>query len=147
MRLWHFTSTTHLPWIIESGYIKTCDSVFDMESADAAPMCAWFLDRPDMGGYPHGITYASVDKTAVRIEVEVPDKLVVKWTDWAIAGGIDPMWFHTMVESGGGREAADQWRVVFRSVKRDQWVKIETRLPDGTWIEIPMDWAEANLVG
>lgn len=136
MRLWHFTSEVHLPMIADAGYLRPTESNLHMTQAHAGPDCVWFMDGPDLSEGKDGLLGSAVDKTAVRIEVEVPDARVRAWYPWALAQGIHPAWLARLLAVAGGEEAAQRWQVVFRRVPKEQWIKVEVRQPDGTWKEV-----------
>lgn len=138
MLLYHFTSGIHLPWILESRFLKTTDSILSPDDPDASPPCVWLLDTPDLNGHDHGLGGSIAFKSEFRFTVEVPESRVVKWVDWAEVNGIDPRWFSTMVEVGGGREAAEHWRCVFRRIPADQWVAIDRKVGNG-WVPVTID--------
>lgn len=125
MILYHFTSTLHWPRIEAAGFIKTTESNLHPVQQHYGPDVAWFLDTPDLD-YDHGlIAFSPVDKTAVRITVDVPDKWVRSWLDWADAQGIDPDWRSIMIETGGGIDAARHWMVTFRPIRSDRWTHVD----------------------
>ena len=123
MRLWHYTSKTHLPWIEESGFLKTTESNLHSDIENYGAKVVWLLDTPDLEG-SHGLYGSPVDKTAVRIEVDVPDHWVKNWLEWSKSQGISQYWQDIMVTAGGGQECAAHWMVTFRTIKRDRWVEI-----------------------
>ena len=123
MKLWHYTSKTHLPWIEESGFLKTTESNLHSEIENYGPQVVWLLDTPDLEG-SHGLYGGPVDKTAVRIEVDVPDHWTRYWLEWSKGQGISQYWQDIMVAAGGGQECAAHWVVTFRTIKKDRWVDI-----------------------
>jgi hypothetical protein len=154
MRLYHFTSTIHLPFILRDGYLKVTETNLDPVHPHAAPDAVWFLDGPDLGGSLHGLNVDSLpgprpDKTQVRIEVEVPDGRVRAWLPWVEAQGIDPEWLDILTRNDGGREGAARWMLVFRKVTIDQFVTIEVRDEHGVWHNMTsiIDELEAAKVG
>ena len=138
MRLWHFTSTVHLPYILATEYLRPVETNLDPVIPHSAPDGVWFLDGPELGGTSHGLNVDSLpgprpDKTEVRIEVEVPDSRVRAWLPWAEAQGIDPEWLDILTRDDGGRAGASRWMLVFRKVTSDQWVRVEVRDDDGVY--------------
>lgn len=126
MRIYHFTSTTHLPLIEASGCIDLTESnVSAPWEWLAMPPVAWFVDVPVLE-HDHGLGGSAVDKTAVRITVEVPDHWTLRWLDWANAQGIDDRWRDALVSGVGGYEAAQHWFITFRPIRRDRWIEITT---------------------
>lgn len=61
------------------------------------------------------------DKTAVRIEVDVPDADVTWWPDFARAHGMHRNW-RRVIERGRDPES---WFVVARAIPRREWVKVD----------------------
>jgi len=134
MKLWHFTSTAHLPRILADGYLRPSDSMLHPVDQNFAPPCVWLLDSPDLGEASHGLNtpFSTVDKQAVRFTVEVPDSRVVRWLGWAEAQDVDPLWLTSVIDGGGGREAAERWCCIFRRIPSDQWLSVDQRV-DGYW--------------
>ena len=135
MILHHFTSTVHLPRIFDAGHLRCTESNLHPITANAGPDVVWFttMDTPALG---HGLSGSIVDKSEVRFTVDVPDNWVRPWLPWAEAQGIDAGWLSVMVEAGGGREAAESWRVTFRPVRSDRWVAVDRRTPSGLWVPV-----------
>lgn len=138
VRLYHFTSTRHLPYIQQAGYLKTVESNLDAYIEHAGPDVVWLLDegQPSAGhglnDAPPGVTVP--DKTEIRFTVDVPDKWVKRWLPWAEAQGIDPSWLQSLTGGTvGGRAAAEHWHITFRPIRSDHWTAIDIRQPDGTW--------------
>lgn len=130
MILYHFTSPLHLPVIQDTGYIDTTESNLHPTIERYGPDCAWFLDQPELGSADHGLTASSLsswlDKTKVRITVDVPDTWAVYWLGWAEAQGISQHWLKALLGgTTGGREAAERWVVTFRTVPRSRWVAVD----------------------
>lgn len=133
MRLWHFTSTMHLPFILQDGALKPSDSMLDTRGP-TGPECVWLLDTPHLD-HSHGLQTPgwAAGKTGVKFEVEIPDKRVVEWLGWAESNQIEADWLRAVLAAGGGPEAAKRWRCVFRSIPRGQWVSVSIRQKDGSW--------------
>lgn len=125
MRLYHFTTTHHLPSILREQRLRTTDSGLEMLSSFKEPSVVWFLDTPDAGEKGHGLDGSVVDKREIRITVDVPDYLCYQWLWWAAAHNIEPGWQEVLVKVGGGTEMAAHWWVVERAVGSHRWVKIE----------------------
>lgn len=80
MRLYHFTSAQHLHGIFKHG-LTVGDVVTDLESFEGK-IGVWLTSSPTPEG--HGLSGSSVDKTAFRLTVDVPDVVPLwKWTEWA----------------------------------------------------------------
>lgn len=127
MKLWHWTSRHHLPKILRDGYLDLTESNLiapgDLTRSDV-PVC-WFLDVPLLGNSPHGLTGSMVDKSEIRIAVDVPHAWSRAWLPWAEALGIERSWLDALVNVGGGRQAAERWWVTTRRVDKSLWLAVE----------------------
>jgi hypothetical protein len=123
MILYHFTSAVHLPKIQKAGMLRLTESNIHMTIPNFGPDVVWFTTEPTptLG---HGLT-GVLDKTAVRLTVEIPDHWVKAWLPWAKGQGMDEEWMGYLIEAGGGLEAAETWRVTFRPVREDRWLAID----------------------
>ena len=124
MRLWHFTSTLHLPMILRDGHLRTTESNLSPVKPHVGLPVVWFMDTPELT-HDHGLGGSAVDKTAVRVEVDVRPAWVSEWLPWAEAQGINRWWLDALLSAAGGREAAERWHVTFRRIPRHMWVKID----------------------
>lgn len=126
MKLYHFTSTHHLPLIHEAGALLLTDGMIDASRVHSSeyPPVLWLLAEPELGEFSHGIAYDgwAVDKSEIRFTVEV--NRAVKWLDWARAQQINHRWLETIVKMGGGWDAAEQWYISFSKVQRASWLEI-----------------------
>ena len=125
MRAFHFTSTYHLPLILEDGFLRRTESNLSMSQDHAGPPVVWLLDGPELAGVTHGLNGASVDKTRIRFEVEIEDGLLEPWIEWADGWGIDPWWRDILIDTGGGLEAARRWLISHDEIPSRQWMKID----------------------
>ncbi len=125
MIAYHFTSTVHWPRIDLSGTLRRIESNLDMWKPHAGPDVVWLLDGPELGDLPHGLAGSAADKTEVRFELDLPDRWVRRWLDWARAQQIDQEWLDTLVKVGGGMEAAERWLISFREVPSTEWVRVD----------------------
>lgn len=144
-RFWHYTSALHLTQIVKDGYIKTTDSMLDPVNPTAGPPCVWLLDTPGLL-YSHGLDGSAVDKTAVRIEVNLPEDRVVRWFPWAEAAGMPSAWMQAVMQAGGGADAAIHWWLHFRRIPIDKWRRIDVRQPDGSWTVLEADDLKQGLL-
>jgi len=113
-RLYHFTSTYHLPRIMQAGYLKLVESNASPFEAHAAPDVVWLTDLPNPLAHRGWATGSAVDKTAVRIAI--PRALVADaqpWLDWLASIDQTPpdFWIAAMAKSGGGTDNVDHWLV------------------------------------
>lgn len=130
MTFYHFTSTAHLPLILRTGVIMPTESNLSFFEEDAGPRAVWLLDEPefDWDAVSHGL---SREKTAVRIEVDVP---AIRWLDWAPAVPRSPQEMFTrerLIEVGGGPDAAAHWHVFPAPIRARRWGTIYT--PEGVF--------------
>ena len=123
IRLYHYTSMWHLPYIISDGAL----SRGNVPTTHATGFNAvWFTtdDAPKHGD--HGL-FSAVDKTGVRIAVDfdfdTEDRLV-KWSDFA-AECVTPQWARSLDETGGGK--AHTWYFYRGTVFLDRAVEICVR--------------------
>lgn len=101
MILYHFTSKERLPWLMALG-ISRGDVPCDPRKGCQA---AWLTTNPDPG--PQKWKEGShLNKTAVRLTVEVPANRLVKWSD--MRGNPVPAWWYEVLNLSGGDEA-DNW--------------------------------------
>lgn len=114
--MYHFTSSHHLPVILNSGYLKLCDSNVDIIQPDRSVV--WLTDLPEVEPNSHGL---GAQKTAVRITVDVPG---IQWLKWAPTAYMDPNWRHHVIEGGGGEEAAEHWFIHPAPIKASRWTEI-----------------------
>lgn len=121
MILYHYTSTMHLPRIEADGYLKVTESNISMRRTHAGPDVVWLTSDRKPNAEAHGLSGSAVDKTAVRITVEIPDSEATPWLTWSRKHGITKAWA-TILESGRRAEA---WYVVERRIERGQWKAVE----------------------
>jgi hypothetical protein len=139
MRLYHYTSTKHLPFIIQHGYLAPSESNIGSPNPDEAPAGAhlgpdvvWLLDTPDLD-HDHGIkgkadVYQHLrDKTEVLFVLELQ---AIKWSDWEPVLWMNPNWRRTLVDIGGGPEAADHWYVFPGRIHKKRWVSVRNTKTD-----------------
>lgn len=121
MSLYHFTSGAHWIHIAGDGVLHPSESNIDPATPHAGPPVVWLTDTPtaDLG---HGLDGSDVDKTSVRIEVDVP---AIRWVDWEWTARMPNWWRDVMVRAGGGTEAAAHWWVWPARIPRSRWVDVE----------------------
>lgn len=124
IRVYHYTSTEHLPRILDDGFLKTVESNVSFKREHAGPDVVWLSTNSDPGDDTLGLQSDHHDKLAVRFTVELPKRLVHKWREWALAHGSHPNTIETLVRTG---ENASSWRVCERPVPRSEWVEILNR--------------------
>lgn len=131
MRLYHFTSPERLTMIRLEGEIRVTESNIGSPHPDwppcgehVGPDVVWLTDVDTIGngaGLALDGSLDGTDKTAVRIEVDVPDADVTWWPDFARAHGMHRNW-RRVIERGRDPES---WFVVARAIPRREWVKVD----------------------
>jgi hypothetical protein len=126
---YHFTSETHLPLILDAGYLKLSESNVGSGIPSlppfgdhAGPDVVWLLDVPTVRHHSHGLAGASVDKTAIRFTVHAPD--AVRWLNWQPAMQMHPEWRQIFVRVGGGSADSRHWYVVEHEIHAADWLEI-----------------------
>lgn len=123
-RLFHFTTSLHLPSILDEGMLRTTESNCSRTRPHAGPDVLWLTSSADVevhqGWQWSGPRRAFVDKTEVRFTVEVPKRDVYRWWDWAARRGIDQKWARQLAAVGGSRT----WWVIERPVTGDEWIEV-----------------------
>jgi hypothetical protein len=121
--LYHFTHRGHLPSILEEGLLRTTESNISITKANAGPPVVWLFDTPEV---PPATTDDSLyaAKRQVRFTVNVPKSRVHKWTRWAPALSMDPMWRSAFLKAGGGHPSAMHWWVSPSSIPARQWLEV-----------------------
>ena len=117
---YHFTSTVHLPVILEAGLLKLTESNVDALIPHAGPDVVWLLDVPQIDHH-HGLEGSAVDKTEVMFTVDVP---AINWLDWTWGASMDPRDRSRFIEVAGGMEAAEHWYVWPAPIPRRRWLSV-----------------------
>ena len=96
--LYHYTSIERWELIQASGRLNTTESNLSQHREHAGPSVVWLTTDPDCQ-HGHGLlnTLDGTDKTRVRIAVELPNRDVHKWHEWAERRGMDPDWKRRMI--------------------------------------------------
>lgn len=121
MRLYHYTSLMHWRSIKRDGYIDVTESNVDILRDHAGPDVVWLTNESYDSTPP--MLASIVDKTAVRILVEVPDDEVHRADTWMLEHGADPEWIAILERAGGS--SATTWYVVERPIHHDEWYDVE----------------------
>jgi hypothetical protein len=135
VRAYHYTSTTHLEYILREGELKRTESNLSAVSPRLGPDVVWLIDSPDLEGANHGLAGSMVDKTEVCFEVEAPDRWTTRWVDWAKLQGIDQLWLESLVRFSGGEDQARRWYVSFAKIPREAWVRVWNTKTDQVYYE------------
>lgn len=128
MRLYHFTTRRHLASILREGELRLTESNASATEAHAAHPCVWLTESPLARDTAAVLLASAWDKTAVRITVEVPREETLTWRMFCSRMKVDPAWRRAL-EIGNWRA----WRMIFRPVRREEWVAVEARGEDGEY--------------
>jgi hypothetical protein len=123
--LYHFTSRVHLGSIMRNGEITTTESNLSMSQAHVGPDVVWLTSDPESPRNSEWWQGSFLDKTRIRITVEVPD--AIRWDDWVAFHKIDKLWRSALMSVGG----SPTWYVVERPVLKDEWVTVEEKTDEG----------------
>ncbi|MCJ0868119.1 hypothetical protein [Streptomyces sp. AP-93] len=118
--LYHYTLVFHLPQILRSGYINVTESNISAGREHAGPDVVWLTAANTADRSGGWYTGSHVDKTAVRITVDVPEREVYRWTEWAPRHGCSARTMAALRRVKGG----NSWRVVARRVQCEEWKEI-----------------------
>jgi hypothetical protein len=124
--LYHYTAVWHMPSILADSELRATESNLSRAQEHAGPDVVWLTRSETPSAYGLGLDTPAVDKTEVRITVDVPD--AVPWSTWCEAHGIDRCWRRTL-EKGRYPET---WYVVEHPVPSSEWVSVEIRA-EGVW--------------
>jgi hypothetical protein len=123
--LFHYTSVERWELIKASDRLNTTESNLSKDHAHAGPDVVWLTTDPD-AAHDHGLGHSldGTDKTRIRIEVQLPNRDVHKWKEWAIKRGISPEWFRALTQAGDG---VGTWRVCEKSIPSERWISVVDR--------------------
>lgn len=137
MILYHFTSRHHLPMIRLTGELSCTESNIGSPSRiqppfgeHVGPDVVWLTSSPEPEGHGlegakavsgYGTAGDDVDKSEIRITVEIPDSDAEHWPEFAVAHGIHPEWRRAL-EKG---HRAESWYVCRRPIPRSEWRAVE----------------------
>lgn len=122
VRLYHYTSSTHLQLILGAKVLRTTESNVSLNAGEerAGPDAVWLTSEADPTGYGHGLDGSSVNKREIRITVEVEDARL--WRLWAPEQGMSRVHMKRLARTGGGGERT--WYVVQRPIPMSDWVEV-----------------------
>ena len=125
--LYHYTSVGRWRLIERSGQLLRTESNLSGSKPHAGPDVVWLTTDPDCA-YDHGLALSldGTDKRRIRITVELVNRDVHKWRDWAQRRGITDKWLRALVSPG-----ASTWRVTEKPIPSTRWVEVLDR-SDGT---------------
>ncbi|CAN5150780.1 hypothetical protein BH09ACT8_BH09ACT8_59190 [soil metagenome] len=134
-RLHHYTSIERWRLIEEAGLLRRTESNMSATKPHAGPDVVWLTTDPDFA-HDHGLLGSEeldgTDKTRIRVTVELVNRDVHKWHEWAARHGIDGDWMRTLASVGG----SGTWRVTEKPIPSARWVEVVDR-SDGSvlWVK------------
>jgi hypothetical protein len=125
--LYHYTSIERWELIKASGLLNLTESNLSLQRPHAGPDVVWLTTDPDCQ-HAHGLygTLDGTDKTQVRITVELNNRDVYKWHEWADRHRIDPATKTALIaaarDDGGDRSSGSgTWRVTEKPIPSNRW--------------------------
>lgn len=119
----------HLPQIVARGRLMLTESNISLKRAHAGPPVVWFTTH-ETAEAGHGLKFdptfenlhdwAQIDKTRIRITVDLPKSRVTKFVHWAKSQGASAETLAELATLGG----LYSWWVSTQMVTMDRWVEI-----------------------
>lgn len=103
--LYHFTSTMHLPAIIQSGNLRLTES--NIEISGAGPGVVWLTETTDPGG--NGLTTGFKDQVRFTIPANSLRGYLHWWPEWSREQGIEEFWYEALHAASGGGHPDNWW--------------------------------------
>ena len=127
--LYHYTSHSHLPVIIDSGFLKLTESNASFKIENAAPQVVWLTQESNAKTPPKML---GVYKSAFRFIIERPDD-AQRADKWLKKNGASEFTMDILEQSGGAKLST--MYVVPRIIPSDEWVRLEARVGHA-WKEV-----------
>lgn len=123
IRLYHFTSSYHLPSILKNGLRVGDVPLHPLEEGENA---VWLTTNPN-SNHQGWICGSVVDKSEYRITVEitVPSVNLKKWSVYAAQKRMNRKWYDVLDAVGGGR--SDEWWLYFGVIAPEKFIEIVRR--------------------
>lgn len=130
MTLFHFTSHLHIPYIKREGIAfgdipitisTTQDEAIALIGEDTG---VWLTNNPKADDYVPWCADAPVDKTAMRLTVEIPETAASRlwtWRDYANHKSVDPKLVARLEEVGGPLGCGLTW-FIFKGIVLPEWI-------------------------
>ena len=121
MILYHYTSKLHLPFILETGFLKPVESNYREDQPHAAPDVVWLTTDRTPCFNDHGLYPA---KTEVQILIDLARP--IRWRNWRWHPR-DREWLTKLETAAGagdaarGRRLASTWYVWPAPIFRRRW--------------------------
>lgn len=110
MKLYHYTSTLHLPDIIEHGSLWKGDiPLTNSMRIGQEGNGVWLTTCAYAKRNDHGLGNPICDKSEIRFTVEIDenDPRLFKWSEFAHLNKVEKSWYNSINKTGGG--LADTW--------------------------------------
>lgn len=132
--LYHYTSIERWGLIKAAGHLRTTESNL-RQTVNSGPPVVWLTTDAEMV-HSHGLaeTLDGTDKTRVQIAVELPNRDVHKWREWATRRGITREWMAALIAASGG--GAGTWCVTEKPVPASRWVSVVDRSTGERLLEV-----------
>ncbi len=118
-QLFHYTSTLHLPMIMESKCLTLTESNLVYEKPMYKP-CVWLTTSEDPKN--NGLDGSIVDKTEIKITVKW-QKYLKFWVAWSKSNKIDKSWAKELTKG----ENPSSWWISEQVIPFSDLAKIENR--------------------
>jgi hypothetical protein len=125
--LYHFTGLISLPPVLRDGIKKGEVPVDPRKPRNAANLTT----NSDPERNKHWNAGGAIDKTKVRITVEMPVKSIISWREVREKFKVDPKWAKALDPHGEGKN----WWFAFNGVSPTQFRKLEIRDEEGVYQE------------
>lgn len=135
--VYHYTSIERWKRIEADGRINTTESNLSETTEHAGPDVVWLTTDPNCE-HGHGLlnTLDGTDKTRVQITVELLNRDVHKWRQWAERRRMACDWMRRFISRAGG--GAGTWRVTERPIPSERWLRVVDR-HTGATLWLPSD--------
>ena len=127
--LYHYTSHSHLPVIIDSGFLKLTESNASFKIENAAPQVVWLTQESYTKTPPKML---GMYKFTFRFIIERPDD-AQRADKWLKKNGASELTMDILERSGGAKLST--MYVVPRVIPSDEWVRLEARVGHA-WKEV-----------
>ena len=120
MKLYHYTSTLHIPLIRTTGYLRYGDIPLRKESKyGESGHAVWLTTKDYAASGEHGLISPVCDKTEIRFSLDIPrdDPRLFRWSEYAKVNHIQKAWYAAIDEAGGG--FSDTWWLFVRPIQID----------------------------
>lgn len=120
MKLYHYTSTLHVPFIRNTGDLRYGDiPLRESPNYGESGHAVWLTTKDYATNGEHGIYSPIGDKTEVRFTIDIPedDPRLFRWSEYAKLNHVKKSWYATLDEIGGG--LSNTWWLFVRPIPVD----------------------------